>query len=101
MKLTPAQQKVIDTAKSKIDNARTMNFEEWILKAQHLNVSTNSEIAQRLLKYYEEEKNAVVLTHCNSKTLEKLQAFGLIEIIHDSKNDNTSYGIDKVKILNY
>lgn len=100
MKLTPAQQKVIDKAKANIDNARTMNFEEWLLKVQHINVSVNSEIAQRLLEHYEEQKSAIVLTHCNSKTLEKLQSFGLIEIIHDSKND-TSYVIDKVKILNY
>lgn len=109
MKLTSAQQKVMDEAKEQIDLARTMTFDEWFLKTQCNNdidvydgyCKNNPEMKQAMFKYYENERNAIVLTHCNSKTLEKLQTLGLIEIIHDSKNDKTSYGIDHVKILNY
>lgn len=109
MKLTTAQQNVLDIAKNEIDMARNMTYDEWLLKTQcHNNQDLynywyrdNPEAKQRMFKYYENEKNGIVLTHCNSRTLEKLQALGLIEIIHDSKNDKTSYGIDHVKILNY
>ena len=101
MKMTKEQERVMKYAKLSIDQARTMTYDEWLLKVQDINASTNPELAQALLKHYENDKKAIVSTHCNSKTLEKLQALGLIEIIHDSKNDKTSYGIDKIKVLNY
>ena len=50
-------------------------------------------------KYWEEHRNGIVLTHCNTKTLQKLESYGLIEIIYDSTGED--FGIDTIKVLNY
>ena len=103
-KLTNAQQNVLDKAKADIDLARNLGYAEWILEThksfqkKYIDEAIETE---SLKHYWEDHRNGIVLTHCNSKTLEKLESFGLIEIIHDSKNDKTGYGIDEIKVLNY
>jgi len=52
-----------------------------------------------LKKYWEEHRNGIVLTHCNSRTLAKLEEYGLIKIIEDSNGEQ--FGIDTVQVLNY
>lgn len=124
MKLSKAQTEVMNKAKADIDYARTHDFIYWIAKAtgHNLDVDWDShpnpyftneqvrkdaeEIAEKdangdgyWLKRYEEVKNGTVLTSCNSRTLYKLEEYGLIEIIDDSTGQ--TYGIDRVKVLNY
>lgn len=125
MKLSKAQQKVMDNAKAQIDFARTHTLIEWAEVETH----TTRDVVERMVKNaraygttpekmrksleervadyaerfkgnYEAERRGEVLTHCNSKTLEKLEKLGLIEIIFDSKGCS-SYGIDRIRVLNY
>ena len=100
-KLSKAQQKVMDEAKRDIDEARKMDYPEWLASHSSIRESSLAKcIAEGYLKEsWEEHRNGIVLTHCNSKTLIKLEELGLIEIIEDSKG--RSYGIDTVKVLNY
>lgn len=112
MKLSKAQQRVMDYAKTSIDKARSFaDFETYFdeVHAKHFNGMYNS--AEKLKardrksfewwrKLWEAEKDAIVLTgNVNSRTLYKLQELGLIEIIDDGKN--RSSGIDRIKVINY
>ena len=127
MKLSKAQEAVMTTAKSEIDFARSHSLREWAEKETHntpeqiekiLNnwdetrhrsytkeqylEAMNEDVEMYMKKYgkyYEEEKNAIVLIRCNSRTLTKLEQMGLIEIIYDS--NGSSFGIDTIKVLNY
>lgn len=108
MKISAAQQKVIDNAKQQIDLARTFKtFEErWTRYAANVGY-TPEEYARRNPVMYRAEKmwwegavQAIALVHCNSRTLDKLAQAGLIEIVHDSRNDR-GYGVDSIKLLNY
>lgn len=104
MKLSKAQQEVMDKARKDIDIARQYDYPEWYRVTQTWcrKDAIEKNIANGQLKeYWEADRRGEVLTHCNSKTLEKLQALGLIEIIHDSKKDKSYYGIDTIKVLNY
>lgn len=112
MRLSKAQQTVMDDAKNKIDFARSVSYYEWIKKRflPYKDV-TDEQILEMIehdkkifsydyiAKRFEEEKNGITIVHCNSKTLCKLQEYGLIEIIEDSKGQ--TYGIDTIKVLNY
>lgn len=132
MKLSKAQQEVMDRAKEKIDFARTHTVYEWAKNKKWGYVGNEEEqdaYMERLAKnfhgyrknsekevmddfvseieryaesyhdYYENERNGIVLTRCNSRTLVKLEQLGLIEIIFDS--NGASYGLDTIKVLNY
>lgn len=123
MKLSKAQQEVMETVKQEIDFARTHTLYEWAENEKFRNgydriVSNysrygfkNAEEAmayiegeirsygEKYRRYYENERNGIVLTHCNSKTIAKLESLGLIEIIRDSNGE--SYGLDTIKVLNY
>lgn len=105
MKLTAAQEKVLIEARAKIDAARKYDYAEWFRRTQakyYREDYIEKAISENYLKKnWEAEKQGLVLTHCNSRTLEKLQMLGLIEILYDSKYDGHSYGIDTIKILNY
>lgn len=100
-KLSKAQQAVMDQAKKDIDDARKMEYPEWLESHSSIRKDCLEKyVAEGYLKdSWEERKTGVVLTHCNSKTLVKLEEMGLIEIIRDSNGD--TYGIDIVKVLNY
>lgn len=121
MKLSKAQATVMEQAKKEIDYARTHDFLHWYARSTNRDLETdwdaypnpylsNESVLKETIEYaskadegwhkrYEEQKEGVVLTMCNSRTLAKLEEMGLIEILHDSKG--TSYGIDTVKVLNY
>lgn len=104
MKLSKAQEKVMTMAKSDIDRARNMDYPEW-LKDQNSIYEERDDLFQEaiqkeyLKKYWENERNGIVLTSCSSQTIRKLEKLGLIEIIKDSANER--FGLDHVKILNY
>lgn len=110
-KLSVAQQKVMDEAKEDIDQARSCRtFDEYFDKYVARTCSAMSNTAEKCKatapayyehhkRWYERHLEGIVLTHCSSKTLEKLAKLGLIEILKDSKGE--SYGLDYVKVLNY
>lgn len=110
-KLSKAQEKVLNEAKAKIDLARKYDtFEEYFdnTKASYFPMycntaqkckENNPENFEMYKEWWEKEREAIVLTSCNSRTLVKLQEFGLIEIIKDSNGQ--VYGIDTIKVLNY
>lgn len=102
VKLTPAQEKVMNKAYKDIDLARNNNYAEWVRKS--IKGFTDEYIEDRIRledrkDWYEDRKNGIVLTCCNTKTLRKLEELGLIKIIEDSTG--STWGIDTVKILNY
>lgn len=115
MKLSKAQQMVIDTAKERIDFARAHTFYEWYRRDSHWSIQemTDEEIDAHLgkvqeyigsKKYYEERYNMNrdgidYLCRANSKTIKKLEDLGLITIIYDSNGE--TYGFDRIKINNY
>ena len=109
MKLSKAQQEVLDQAKASIDFARSATYFDWLKKAYRLETDEdcmrNIEESKKYFGYdygarrYEEDRNGITIVHCNSKTLYKLEELGLIEIIEDSKGQ--TYGIDTIKVLNY
>jgi hypothetical protein len=102
-KLSAAQQNIVDRAKAEIDLARTLGYAEWVIETHKSFQKRYVEEAietESMKKYWEDNRNGIVLTHCNSKSLEKLQTLGLIEIIYDSKGEK-GYGIDKIKVINY
>lgn len=103
-KLTKAQNEVLEDAKKHIDKARTLTYREWLIDMNsyylyHEDALEEAIQKQEYANYYENEKNGIVLTHCNSRTLKKLESLGYIEIIEDSTGE--SYGIDVIKVLNY
>ncbi len=115
MKLSKAQAAVMEKAKKDIDEARNLDYSEWLRETESYfqvpfwaDEETTKLVNQRwqkavndkyLYEYWEAKRNAVVLTHCNTKTLQKLEKLGLIEILEDSTGE--CYGIDTVKVLNY
>lgn len=123
MKLSKAQAEVIENAHMTIDKARNMDYPEWLMDTEHYyqipkwmidetSPYYNPKGAERIRKEFEEAvereemkdywqayRDGKVLTHCNSKTLCKLESLGLIEIIYDSNGE--SYGLDWIKVLYY
>lgn len=124
MKLSKAQNEVFEKAKNDIDFARSHTIREWaqketgytddviedLVSRYYQYVSTPEEMREicenriqhyieSVGKYYEDKKNGIVLTMCNSRTLKKLEEYGLIKIIEDSNGSH--FGIDTVKVLNY
>ena len=110
MKLSKAQQKTIDNAKTTIDKARKYNtYEEYFINEEstHWNNQFNTpekfkeqNITQwnSMINYWNMYRESIVLTCSKTETLKKLESLGLIEIIDI---DNRNSRIDKVKILNY
>lgn len=116
MKLTGAQNHIIQKAQKEIDFARTHTITEWatlkkfgyevventILPRSWSKCGYNSldEAMNSLTKYintygehYYLAKEGIIVTKANSKTLNALEELNLIEIINDGKN--------KIRILNY
>lgn len=109
-KLSKAQQKVLDKAKKDIDEARSKSFYDWFKEHSWSGFSdySDEEIEEHLNKkdknnfwksLYNDNKNGIAHTHCNGKTIYKLESLGLIEIIRDGTNK--VYGYDFVKVLGY
>lgn len=111
MKLSKAQERVMQDAKQKIDNARACEtFEEYFTKyiAPYNNgawktiesyQTKDPEALSHYIQFWNNEKDGIVLCEADSRTIRKLEEFGLIKIIYDSVGE--SYGIDTIKVLNY
>lgn len=116
VKLSKAQQEVLDTAKERIDFARTHSFYDWFREGdRYFRDATDEEIKAVIDKrtaegsvinweyettHYEWNRNGIdYLCHASSATIRKLESLGLIEIIKDSNGEY--YGFDQIRILNY
>ena len=103
-KLSNAQAEVLERAKKDIDEARSMNFYDWMRNRALYRDYTDDEIDDiRLVEWYrecyEQNKSGIAHTHCNGKTIEKLQKLGLIEILYNGTNKTQCF--DRIKVLNY
>ena len=104
MKLSEAQKKIIEKAHNDIDYARTHMLVEWAAKnlgylgrkLGEYEIDRIKSYANDYKKYYEREKNGIVLCRANSRTIKKLEEMGLVEILNDGGNFP-----DTLKILNY
>lgn len=111
-KLTITQQKVLDRAKIDIDTARKyISYEEYFLVEEAKNYNSNYNTPEKykamdnerwnLLKgYWERQIIGITLTHCDSRTIKKLEKLNLIKIIYNSSYQGGA-GIDTIKVLNY
>ena len=99
MKLTAAQQKVMDHATGRIDFARTHSFEEWFHKGFPGWDFDRTNGDPYYEKRFDEEKAGITLVTCNSRTLYKLRDMGLIEIIRDTSGSH--FNVDEIRVLNY
>lgn len=125
MRLSKAQAKVLEYAKTTIDFARTHSPREWAEKQTGITPDYVQRAVEadkyhhgrerliqmyedrvqsymkRFGKYYEANKRGVVLcgSATNSRTLRKLADLGLIAILHDSCGERI--GIDEIQVLNY
>ena len=116
MKLSKAQQSVMDWAKKRIDYARSHDFYDWYRDGNATN-SSNQEIdewldRQALLtdgflgKDYETERYQMnkdgidYLCVASSTTIRKLEKLGLIKILKEHSK-GVYLGADTIKILNY
>ena len=105
-KLSATQEKILAKAKADIDKARNMDFYDWFRSnSSYYSNSTNEKIEAEVERldwwknYYNDNKSGIAHTHCNGKTIAKLQSLGLIEILYDSTNK--AYNYDLIKVLNY
>lgn len=120
MKLSKAQEKVMEKATKEIEFARSVSFHDWVRKNVLFRIGenrgfefptdkTDEEIdalfetkmggRERYEKRYADIVNGIVDTYrVSSTTLRKLQSLGLIEIIVDSCGQ--PYGFDTIKVLN-
>ena len=115
MKLSKAQSQVMEHLKEQIDEARNLEYPEW-LKAntsyfnapkwaddeqkKAIEMRFQNAVAEGYQKdWWEKHRDGIALVECNTRTLRKLEGFGLIEIIRDSTGEVG--GIDIVKVLNY
>lgn len=113
MKLSKAQTEVMNKAKKDIDLARSLDYPEWLRTThsyyqipnwadeelkEHIDNRWKKAVDEKYLyEYWENARNSIVLTSCNTRTLKKLESYGLIEIIYDSTGELG--GIDTVKVL--
>lgn len=111
MKLSKAQQEVLEDAMEEIDFARTHSFYDWYRKGFNAGDLTNEEINARIndcvlgrdyfeCRYNWNREGIDYTCHASSATIRKLETLGLIEILYDS-NGSHGYGLDRIRILNY
>lgn len=109
-KLSKAQQEILNKAIQEITEARSCStYEEYFTKFQapHYNLGYNTiekyqsrdpEGWERQKKFWENLLKGITLTYCNTKTIQKLEALGYIEILEDA--NRIRCGIDTIKVLN-
>lgn len=104
MKLSGAQKEIIEKAHNEIDFARTHTIIEWATKClgylgrelEEYEIDRVESYANDYKKYYEREKNGIVLCRANSRTIKKLEEMGFVEILEVGGSFP-----DTLKILNY
>jgi hypothetical protein len=111
MKISKAQQQILDESKRRIDTARKYNtYDEYFINEEASRCNSNYNTPEKYksrniedwnknIEYWERHRNGIVLTRCNTKSLLNLESLGLIEIIYNSNNEVC--GIDRIRILNY
>lgn len=109
-KLSTAQKKILDEATRKITEARSCStYEEYFNKFQapyygsgyntlEKYQSRDPEGLENLKQYWQNLLQGITFTSCNTKTIQKLEALGYIEIIKDA--NRIKCGLDTIKVLN-
>lgn len=109
-KLSRVQQKILNEAIQEIIQARSCStYEEYFTKFQapHYNSGYNTiekyqsrdpEGWEKQKKFWENLQKGITLTYCNTKSIQKLEALGYIEILEDA--NQTRWGMDTIKVLN-
>lgn len=109
-KLSAAQKKVLDEATRKITEARSCSTYEEYFNLTLLSETNPTFFSpdnfkfldpkgyQNSLSLWENLKQGIVTTYCNTKTLQKLEALGYIEILKDA--NRIRYGLDTIKVIN-
>ena len=110
--LSKAQSEVLEGIKRDIAKARTVNsydeyWEKYESGANYLKYRGIYTVEDYKARYPEDYKRwsnrwrreyeGKALTHCNSRTLRKLEDLGYIEIIEDSTGEY--FGIDVVRLI--
>lgn len=108
MKLSKAQQEVIDNLKYIADKARQYETaEEWFNATNNNNCNWNTaeKVKAQDIKewkrqemWFERERNAIYLVRAKTETVQKLESLGLIEVIERAKYKGD---YELVKLLNY
>lgn len=105
MKLSKAQEYVLQDAKEQIDRARALDYKEWLIDVNSYYAYHEDALIEAMNRGYLKnawENDRIAIVHVgwvNSRTLRALENLGLIEIIDDSAYSNGA--IDTIKILNY
>lgn len=109
-KLSKAQKEILDKVTRKITEARSCStFEEYFTQflAPRYNSGYNTpekyqsqdpEGWEREKEYWKNLLKGITLTYCNTKTIQKLETLGYIEILEDA--NRVRYGVDTIKVLN-
>lgn len=109
MKLSKAQTEVMEMAKARIDEARSLSFYEWYRIHFNAKNYTDAQIDDEIARFdkhineegwhhnmYENARNAITLVTANTRTLRKMEEMGLIELV----KDGGSYP-DHIRLINY
>lgn len=109
MKLSKAQEDVLNRAKQEIDKARACkDFADYYEKYEKLFIKYDTvedfkngspEYYENVKRGYEKQVDGIAGVHCNTRTIKKLEELGLIEILYDSTG--SAVGLDEIKVLNY
>lgn len=109
-KLSKAQKEILDKVTQEITEARSCStFEEYFNKflAPRYNSGYNTlekyqsrdpKGLETQKRYWENLLKGITLTYCNTKTIQKLEALGYIEILEDA--NRIRYGVDTIRVLN-
>ena len=108
-KLSKAQEAILNEAKKNIDEARSYKtYEEYAYNTSYRFYSRFSSFEEAIqeiredslydigIELYEELKSGIAFIKANTRTIEKLEEMGLIEIV---RIGGSRY--DRIKILNY
>lgn len=108
MKLSAAQQKVLDTARKEIQEAReATGLDDWYTrycKYYSHNYTLNKleedcpENFKLVVDAYNKRLNGIVLTQASGPTIRKLESLGLIKILNDTTGTG-SYRFDTIRVL--
>ena len=109
-KLSKAQKEILDKATQEITEARSCStFEEYFTKflAPNYNSGYNTKEKyqsrdpkgwEKLEKFWENLLKGITITYCNTKTIQKLEALGYIEILEDA--NRIRCGMDTIRVIN-
>lgn len=108
MKLSAAQQKILEIARKEIREAReATGLDDWYTrcyKCYNRNYTLNKlkedcpDSFKLVVDVYNKRLNGIVLTQASGPTIRKLESLGLIKILNDTTGTG-SYRFDTIRVL--